>query len=341
MINKEEFIFLKKNKYLKTPRMIQIEITNKCTLNCPQCYKGLDKEKNMDMSVFMKLIDEAYDMGVKHVMLNGGEPLLHPMFTEMVAYLTQCGMCATCYTSGLSLTRSLIPKIKNLNIEMIFSLNGSCKEIHEISRDGFDITFHAIQLFRQAHMDFYINWVARHDNVKDLPNLIRFAKKNGASGIIIVGNKLQRNGEIDSPLTKSDYDFLKYVFSLNDNEKYLCIQNCYNILAQYIYNMPISKTYGCSAGITACFITKDGKFAPCSHLNYIEEYNGLRDYWENSIYLKQLRDMEVYKLPHCDTCTYSMKCRFCRAYSKICYEDFSKGYDSCPIYSGKEKNYGL
>lgn len=336
MLSKEEIIFFKKNRYLKYPRMIQIEITNKCPLNCPQCYKELDNLRHMDKSVFVKTIDEANRIGVKHIMINGGEPLLHPLFVEFIKYLNRKGMYTTCYTSGLNINKEFIEQIKGLKLEMIFSLNGSCKEVHELSRDGFEITMNAIRLYKKYHESFYINWVARHDNVKDFNNLLNLAKEKGALGIVVVGNKIQRNGEADSPLTKEDYEFLKTIIINPNNEKYINIQNCYNVLAQYSYNMPMSKTYGCSAGITGCFVTKDGNYAPCSHLDFVEKFESLEEYWEKSKYLKRLREMEVYKLTHCDSCIYSLKCRFCRAFSKKTHDDFSVGFMECPVYIKKE-----
>lgn len=333
MIGKEEILFFKRNRYMQKPKMLQIEITNKCTLKCSQCYKDLNGGKHMEFKLLKKIIDEAKALGVKHIMLNGGEPFLHPEIKSIIEYLSNMEMYTTCYTSGLGVNDELIGIIKQCKrLEICFSLNGSCKEIHELSRDGFAITNNAIQLFKKNKIKFFINWVARHDNVDDLVSLINFAKENSAEGIVIVGNKITNDGKTDSELSEKDYEKIKTIFELDDNEEYLHIQNCFNILAQYIYKMPKSKTYGCSAGITACYITVDGKYAPCSHLNYIEEANGIQEYWDNSKYLQKLRINETYELTHCKKCMYSSKCRFCRAFSKECHDDFSKGYKQCKIF---------
>ena len=55
---KQEYKYLRENKYLPGPRVLQIEITNKCCLNCPQCYKPPVKLlKNMTLDDFKKHVD--------------------------------------------------------------------------------------------------------------------------------------------------------------------------------------------------------------------------------------------------------------------------------------------
>lgn len=61
-------------------------------------------------------------------------------------------------------------------LRILISLNGSKKEIHELSRDNFELTYNAAQQLGIRDVKYGINWVARHDNVRDLENLIWIAK---------------------------------------------------------------------------------------------------------------------------------------------------------------------
>ena len=62
--------------------MLEIEVTNKCNLNCPHCYYYEDGEKGTDYNDFINLnaVDKLLnDVGIDYILdatFTGGEPLL-------------------------------------------------------------------------------------------------------------------------------------------------------------------------------------------------------------------------------------------------------------------------
>jgi len=63
---------------LSGPKLMQFEITQRCPLHCPQCYKPpADEVKEMPLAEFKQHVDAAYEMGVKQISLLGGEPFMH------------------------------------------------------------------------------------------------------------------------------------------------------------------------------------------------------------------------------------------------------------------------
>lgn len=184
-------------------------------------------------------------------------------------------------------------------------------------------------------MEFGINWVARNDNVKDFNNMIVFAKSLGANGITVVCNKLSSSYHVDSALTLEDFELLSSIIRMEENERYVTIQNCNNILATFSYDMPASRLYGCPAGIISCTMSVDGQFIPCPHLYFKEQFTTIKSYWEDSKYLHELRAYKTERLEHCDTCIRADRCRFCRAICMDSHNDLSKGYKGCPIYKEK------
>ena len=99
-ISKSEAIYLIQHGYFPAPKILQIEITNDCPLACPQCYKTNRQPSYMRPDVFKKAVDEAEQIGVYLVTLNGGEPLCHPDFLEMVTYAACKQMLVVTYISG-------------------------------------------------------------------------------------------------------------------------------------------------------------------------------------------------------------------------------------------------
>ena len=90
------------------------------------------------------------------------------------------------------------------NLNFYISLNGSVKEINNLSREGYDISISAIEKLAKNKVRFGINWVARHDNVRDFPNMLALCRTYGVSAISITSNKLTGSQEIQSPLDSED-----------------------------------------------------------------------------------------------------------------------------------------
>ena len=84
--------------------VIQIEITNACVHQCANCTRLVGHTKKpffMEIDFFKKAVDSLIDYP-KMIGIMGGEPLLHPKFPEMAAYLKskvpdkiRCGLWST------------------------------------------------------------------------------------------------------------------------------------------------------------------------------------------------------------------------------------------------------
>ncbi len=84
--------------------VIQIEITNACVHQCANCTRLVGHAKKpffMELDFFKKAVDSLVDFP-KMIGIMGGEPLLHPQFPEMAAYLKskvpdkmRCGLWST------------------------------------------------------------------------------------------------------------------------------------------------------------------------------------------------------------------------------------------------------
>lgn len=331
---RKELLFFKQNGYLKYPKILNMEITNRCPLHCPQCYKDPNMIQDMDINFAKNMIDQAAVIGIRRVMLNGGEPLVYPHFLKLVEYLNEHNILPTCFTSGIGVDEYFVDRLSKFNIEIMLSFNGSQKEIHNSSRDAFDVTYSAAKIFMEKKYKYGINWVARHDNLDDFPRLIEMAKAMGCIGITVVCNKVNGHNYVESPLTRADYEVLKkYIL---ENHQYVTIQNCNNILAQFSYNMPYSRLYGCPAGISSMCVTVDEKFVPCPHLYFKEDsFNAdIIQYWVKSEYLNKLRSLPTSKLSFCNACERKNRCNFCRAICLESHDDLTMGYKGCPLYIG-------
>lgn len=319
----KELRFFRKYGFFENPQYLQIEITDFCPLKCEQCYKKDTDFIFLEFEHFQRIVKEAKELGVEEIFFNGGEPLIHNDFLDMVKFCDQMKMNSTVFTSGCDIGKISIRDLKESRLKILISLNGSSEEINRKSRDGYEVALQAMSYLKQNDIRYGINWVARHDNVYDLPNLIKLARECNAININIVCNKMTGTGKIESPLSKTDYSFLKE--TVERYSDFCMIQSCYGILLS-LMGAPFDKLYGCQAGIRLMTITAEGKYMPCTHLYYEEEFDNIKDYWIGSSVLNKLRDIE--RLKFCDTCN---KCRVCHSISKESHDNLQIGFRNCPL----------
>ena len=334
VISKREAINLIQFGFLPAPKILQIEITNACPLACPQCYKTNLQPSYMQYDIYQRTVDEAAKIGVALVTLNGGEPLCHPDFLKMVTYAAHKQMLVVTYISGFGLSQECIDRLSSIeNLQLMISMNGSTEEINNLSRDGYSYAVKALERLAESSVRFTyaINWVARNDNIDDLPRLLNLVVGYKAKFINVVCNKLTHDGNIESPLSKQNYE--KLIRIIQENGVHFTIQNCFGILwAQFVPDDRLSQG-GCPAGVRACGVNVNGDYFPCTHLNYVESHPSIIDYWRNSPVLSILRTSSKHiKGGKCETCSKYKNCRFCHAISLETYHHLDQGVANCVLY---------
>ena len=69
------------------PVSLLAELTHRCPLQCPYCSNPLALEKagaELDTATWLRVLDEAADLGVLQVAFSGGEPTLRRDLEEMI-----------------------------------------------------------------------------------------------------------------------------------------------------------------------------------------------------------------------------------------------------------------
>lgn len=121
------------------PRLVQIEVTNRCNLDCHMCPReDLEIElEHMDWEKFAAVVDKLD--GNEEVTLTGwGEPFLHPRIFDMIAYCKTRGHRVMITSNGL-FTQPTVPEdILRSGLDVLtFSLdsvNGHVTEGHTSSQ---------------------------------------------------------------------------------------------------------------------------------------------------------------------------------------------------------------
>lgn len=317
------------------PESLHIEVTTSCSLNCKQCYKNKEIEKDIPYDRLEELIEEAARIGVFQIAFGGGEPLLYPHLIKAVKKVTEYGMGASITTSGARLNEQLSDLIAAGIDHIQISLNGSSEEINSKTRDGYLHAISALQLFNKTKCSYGINMVLSKTNIDDLENMIIYAQKVKAKNINLLRYKPSADyGLEEIDLTQDDYDLIaKLIKKYNSKDFSIKVDSAFGKLVAYIYKDNLDPNFsGCTAGRRFMAVDAEGKFKVCSHLSSSESVKSILDFWRNSRLVKKIRETEVRISEPCKSCVYIRNCRGCRAICGNKYGDFYNGEKDCFVY---------
>lgn len=303
--------------YLKAPKIINIELTSYCPLNCKQCYKRKENldEIHLDFNRLNSIIDEAGKINISKILFSGGEPFYYKYFNEAVKLVKKNNFILYISTGGYGITYDKLTYLKQYKLDALYiSLNGSTKEINDKSRYGFVEAINTMELSKKIDLPIRINWVARSDNVYDFKNILTLAEKYHVEEIDILRNKPDDSGNISSQLTYEELKYLAecYINYSNPSVK-LNIESCYNELRNLCkIRIKNSVLKGCSGGKYSLSVNAKGEFSPCAHMRsttYTSNYERIIDFWEKSDEIKRFRIEKSYD--YCKTCSYKEYCFPC------------------------------
>ena len=135
----------------RRPKMLSVEATSRCNLNCPFCLVGLQNSLpstahdllprglgNMSLELYEKIADDAVRFGIQKMQLHfQGEPLLHVGIADMVRMAKARGMTTQMFTNGLPLTEKMADRLLDAGLDALrFSVDGVSEEVYQKNRVG-------------------------------------------------------------------------------------------------------------------------------------------------------------------------------------------------------------
>lgn len=318
---------------------LNLELTTKCPLKCPQCYCSLEGGKDFPVELAVKYIREAGEMGVEHIELSGGETLCYPHLAELVTESRKNGIVPNIAVSGWHFDENVLSELMNAGIGGIFvSINAPTAEQNAITRDGFEYGIRALELLsKKGFEEVYINWVMHRSNADTLPGMITLAEQYNPKGIIIMTPKPDSAHTLRSLPTLEQMERTKQIIRLNKSRVKLYVESCFSPLLALLGenrlwgNMNIGIGRGCSAGLISISINVDGLFSPCRHLDYFEQFDSIHAYWEQSKVLKEIRSLALNTSKNCSHCSLNDFCRPCLAVNSKLNHKLCLGNELCPV----------
>ncbi|CAM3735909.1 pyrroloquinoline quinone biosynthesis protein PqqE [Rahnella victoriana] len=107
---------------VKPPLWLLAELTYRCPLQCPYCSNPLDfakQEKELTTAQWIKVFEEAREMGAVQIGFSGGEPLVRKDLPELIRAARDLGFYTNLITSGIGLTEKKIDAFAQAGLDHI------------------------------------------------------------------------------------------------------------------------------------------------------------------------------------------------------------------------------
>ncbi|TRM81369.1 radical SAM protein, partial [Sulfolobus sp. F3] len=136
------------------PKVLVFNVTRNCNLKCVHCYSnsGLSRFQDLPLSAWLNAVKKAAEMGVKHILLSGGEPLDRRDLSSIAKEAYDYGISVELSTNGTMLTRERVEELKKYVSYIGVSIDGP-EEVHDKFRGvrgAFKKAMEGIRLAKQA-----------------------------------------------------------------------------------------------------------------------------------------------------------------------------------------------
>ncbi len=173
--------------------ILGFELTNICNLHCSYCVRDddalhHDAAKFFPMDLLRRILREANSFSpLASVSFTGGEPTLHPNFSEVLDAVAAEGLKFSFVTNGWHFERIYPAVLKNsASVGVIaFSLDGATRQAHDRWRGkgSFDRVIRAITRCHAHRIPFEFKVGIRRDTVPQLEQVALLAARLGAGSL--------------------------------------------------------------------------------------------------------------------------------------------------------------
>lgn len=287
------------------PELIDISITNYCERGCEFCYRNSNsKGKHMDLKDYIKIIQQAKEVGTLQVALGGGNPNQHPEFIKILRETVNYGIVPSYTTNGQGLTKDILDATKNCCGAMAISAYVPYESYLS------EVVNYVTSFQIKTNIHFLLNKNTVEKAISWLKNPPPFFKKINA---IIFLNYKPINSSDELLLNKSHLikDFFENV---EDNKTGLKIGFDSCSISGILKYMNVNKVFyeSCEAARFSAFISEDLKMYPCSFMVNSNAYGNLHsdtliEIWKNNKFFKENRE-KILNV-NCSSCVLRNECR--------------------------------
>lgn len=169
------------------PLALLAEITHRCPMRCVYCSNPLElvaASGELAEAAWLKVLEEAADLGVLQVHFSGGEPLARRDVFRLVAHAARLGLYTNLITSGIRLDQTVAARLADAGLEHV-QLSVQDTESDGVELIGgfagaFDHKLRAARAIAAAGLALTLNAVVHRGNAGRIDAFIDLALALGA-----------------------------------------------------------------------------------------------------------------------------------------------------------------
>jgi PqqA peptide cyclase len=167
------------------PYLLLAELTYQCPLHCPYCSNPATYPGGAELSTaeWRRVLEEAAEMGVFHVGLSGGEPLLRSDLADLVAAARGAGLYTNLITSGMGLNAARAEQLRAAGLDTVQISFQAAEAPQADAIAGTRAHRHKLEAaaaVRTAGLALSLNVVIHRSNIDTIPQIIALAESLGA-----------------------------------------------------------------------------------------------------------------------------------------------------------------
>lgn len=301
------------------PFEVMIECNGRCNLNCVHCYLGESKSPTyISLEKLDDILQQLSEMGTSHIKLTGGEPLLHPQFTEMLQLLRKHKMTVTLFTNATLINQDNIDLIsmhvKKIQISMYGYTQKSYESVVRVP-GSFKRFRNALNLLHKNNVPVNISIILLKENFFEHESMYEYCKEMSFkpnAGLKICPTRSGCYDTVDHQISEAQFvEAIKYIATVNNVEfDKFRLTDCSDFDG---YNEDSDDRHPCGAGVYSFAIRSNGDVVPCIELSMVYGniyQDSLKNIYNNDIssYVKNLK-LSDYKL--CTDCNMKNICNIC------------------------------
>ncbi len=275
--------------------ILQFQYNYKCNFRCEHCsvkgFQGKNDKRSFTIEDVKELSRQADEMGLAHIVITGGEPLVFKDLDELVKAIDPKKFYITSDSNGWLLDDEKAKHLKSIGIDKIqLSLDSLDAEEHDAFRNAKGSharAMKAIDAAKNAGLNIILSTVVTKQRIRtqEFIDYLEFAKSKDVGTFVTYAKPVGAwEGHFECLVDKDDMEYMRG------------LEKKYNVFTHLTpsYGMDL----GCIAVKRMVSITQYGDVMPCPYIhvtlgNFFEE--PLKDIIDKGMKIKCFGE-------YCDTC---------------------------------------
>jgi MoaA/NifB/PqqE/SkfB family radical SAM enzyme len=255
--------------FAPVPISMTFEVTHLCNLDCAYCDRHARKPREMTREQILTALGQLHELGMRHVSLDGGEPLTHRSIDEVVSFLMQRRVNVYMNSNGILVPRKLA--VVRLLSKLKVSLDGP-RECHDAirGRGAWQKAVDGALAAREAGTRVELTCVVGQHNVERISDLLAFAERTGFAVVFQPArNSLFQNSGRDGSAFQLDAAATRSVFRRLEAAKLAgspAIGNRWSSL-RHFREFPNDVSLPCAAGYINATLDPEGILYHCGQVS--------------------------------------------------------------------------